>query len=118
MDIRQGDVFWVDIGEPTGSAPGYRRPYIIVQNNLLNRSRLNTTVVCALTTNLQWANAPGNVLLNKGEANLSKKSVVNVTQILTIDKGSLLEKIGAITRSRMTEVLEGIDFVFHPREPE
>lgn len=68
MVIRQGEVFWIDLGEPRGSAPGYRHPHVVVQNNLFNQSRINTSVVCAITSNLARATAPGNVLLRKGEA--------------------------------------------------
>ena len=98
MVINQGDVFWIDLGEPSGSAPGYRHPHVIIQNNLFNRSRINTVVVCALTSNLKRAEAPGNVLLAKGESNLPKRSVVNVSQIFTVDKSDLVEKIGGDDR--------------------
>ena len=79
MVINQGDVFWVDLGIPSGSAPGYRHPHVVIQNNLFNRSRINTVVVCALTSNLKRASVPGNVLLSSGEANLPKQSVVNLS---------------------------------------
>lgn len=118
MVIAQGDVFWVDLGEPTGSRPGYRHPHVVVQNNLFNRSRLNTVVVCALTWNLKRAKAPGNVLLEKGEANLSKQSVVNVTQIFTVDKADLSERIGTLSRERMKQVLDGILLLMEPRNIE
>lgn len=118
MEIRQGDLFWVDLGRPSGSEPGYKRPYLVIQNNLLNKSGLNTAIVCALTTNLKWAYSPGNVLLNKGEANLSRKSVVNVTQIFTVDRQSLRENIGRLSSMRFAQVLEGIDLVLSPREPD
>ncbi len=72
--INQGDIFWVELDEPTGSSPGYRHPHVVIQNNVFNRSRINTVVVCALTSNLQRAAAPGNVLLEPGEADLSKQS--------------------------------------------
>ena len=116
MVIVQGDVFWVDLGKPSGSRPGYRHPHVVVQNNLFNRSRLNTAVVCALTSNLKRAKAPGNVLLEKGEANLSKQSVVNVTQIFTVDKADLVEKIGSLSRERVREIIDGILLVMEPRD--
>ena len=94
MVINQGDVFWIEFDEPAGSEPGYRHPHVVIQNNLFNRSRINTVVVCALTSNLKRAKAPGNVNLNKGEANLPKKSVVNISQIFTVNKSDLSEKIG------------------------
>ena len=114
--IVQGDVFWVDLGEPSGSQPGYRHPHVVVQNNIFNGSRLNTVVVCALTSNLKRAEAPGNVLLEKGEANLSKRSVVNVTQIFTVDKADLVEKIGSLSRERVKQILDGVLLLMEPRD--
>lgn len=115
--INQGDIFWIDLNEPSGSEPGYRHPHVVIQNNLFNRSRINTVVVCALTTNLKRANAPGNVLLdNKGEANLPKKSVINISQIFTVNKCDLSEKIGSLTRERFNQVYEGIKLLAEPRE--
>jgi len=118
MVINQGDIFWVDLDEPSGAEPGYRHPHVVIQNNLFNQSRINTVVVCALTSNLKRAKAPGNVLLNKGEANLPKKSLVNVSQIFTVNKGDLSEKIGALTRERFNQVHEGIKLLTEPREIE
>ena len=115
-DIAQGNVFWIDLGEPQGSEPGYRHPHVVVQNNLFNHSRLNTVVVCALTSNLKRAQAPGNVSLETGEANLPKASVVNVTQIFTVDKRSLDEKIGTLSPSRVRQILAGIQLVLEPRD--
>ncbi|MCX7840761.1 MAG: type II toxin-antitoxin system PemK/MazF family toxin [Anaerolineae bacterium] len=118
MVINQGDIYWVDLGEPSGSGPGYRHPHVVVQNNLFNRSQIKTVVVCALTSNLKRANAPGNVLLAKGEGNLPKQSVVNVSQIFTIDKSQLDEYIGTLSPKRVREILDGIQLVLEPREPE
>jgi mRNA interferase MazF len=94
VTIRQGDVYWVDLGELKGSGPGFRHPHVVVQNNVFNGSRIGTVVVCALTSNMKRAAAPGNVLLEKGEANLKKDRVVNVTQLVTVDKADLIEQIG------------------------
>ncbi len=116
MVIDQGDVFWIDLGDPSGSEPGYRHPHVIIQNTLFNRSRINTVVVCALTFNLTRAKAPGNVLLEEGEANLPKQSVVNVSQIFTVDKRSLGEKIGTLSRRRIRQILEGVRLVIEPRD--
>jgi mRNA interferase MazF len=116
--IYQGDVFWVDLGEPSGSAPGYRHPHVVIQNNIFNRSRINTVLVCVLTSNLQRARIPGNVLLAKGEANLPKRSVVNVSQIFTVDKRNLREKIGALSPKRVEQILEGIRLLTEPRDLE
>ncbi len=88
MDIHQGDIFRIDLDEPKGSEPGYRRPFLVIQNNLFNKSKINTVVVCALTTNLQRAKAPGNVLLEASEGGLPHASVINVSQIATVVKSS------------------------------
>jgi mRNA interferase MazF len=116
MVINQGDVFWVDLSEPSGSEPGYRHPHVVIQNNVFNRSRINTVVVCALTSNLKRAQAPGNVLLEKREANLPKQSVVNVSQIFTVDKRDLDEKIGTLSRRRVRQILDGVRLVIEPRD--
>ena len=79
MVIHQGDVYWIELDEPRGSEPGYSHPHVIIQNDLFNTSKINTTIVCPLTSNLQRAMAPGNVMLEPGEANLPKQSVVVVT---------------------------------------
>ena len=115
MVIRQGDLFWVDLGPSSGSGPAFRRPFVVVQNDLFNSSRLATVIVCALTANLRRAEAPGNVLLAKGEGNLSRDSVVNVTPMFTIDKGELTERIGRLASERMVKVLGGIHLVLDPR---
>jgi mRNA interferase MazF len=118
MVINQGDIFWIDLGDPSGSEPAYRHPHMVIQNNLFNSSRINTVVVCALTSNLKRADAPGNVLLALREANLPKRSVVNVSQIFTVDKTQLSEKIGTLSARRVREVLNGIRLLTEPREPE
>lgn len=116
MVIRQGDIFWVDLGPPSGSAPGYRHPHVVIQNNLFNQSKINTVVVCTLTSNLKQAVSPGNVLLSKGEANLMKQSVVNVSQVVTVDKADLIEKIGTLSTSRVRQIIEGVKLLVEPRE--
>ena len=118
MVINQGDIYWVDLGEPSASEPGYRHPHVVVQNNIFNRSQLKTVVVCALTSNLKRAQAPGNVLLESGEGNLPKQSVVNVSQIYTVDKSQLDEYIGTLSSARVCEIINGIKLVVEPREPE
>ena len=116
MVINQGDVFWIELRKPKGSEPGYRHPHLVIQNNLFNRSRINTVVVCALTSNLNRGKAPGNVTLNKGEANLPKKSVVNISQIFTVNKSELSQKIGTLSNNRVIEVLRSIRLITEPRE--
>ncbi|MBI3353465.1 MAG: type II toxin-antitoxin system PemK/MazF family toxin [Nitrospirae bacterium] len=116
MSIKQGDIYWIDFGIPKGSEPGYRHPHVVVQNNIFNISRINTVVVCAITSNLKLANAPGNVLLKKGEGGLKKDSVVNISQIITLDKSDIIEKIGALPRLRIKQIIEGVRFLIEPRE--
>ncbi|NVN92886.1 MAG: type II toxin-antitoxin system PemK/MazF family toxin [Desulfuromonadales bacterium] len=118
MVINQGDIYWIDLDEPEGAEPGYRHPHVIVQNNLFNRSRIKTVLVCPLTTNLKRADAPGNVLLDTKESNLPKQSVVNVSQLFTVDKSQLGEYVGALPTKRITEILNGIKLVLDPREPD
>ena len=114
MIIRQGDIFWVNLGSPKGSEPGYRHPHVVIQNDVFNASRINTVVVCALTTNLKRAQAPGNVTLNKGEANLVKKSVVNISQVVTVNKSDLKDKIGSLSSKRTKEIIDGIKLLVEP----
>jgi mRNA interferase MazF len=116
MVIAQGDVFWLDAGTPPGSGPGFRRPHVVVQNDVFNASRIQTTVLCSLTSNLARAKAPGNVLLREGEAKLPRPSVVNVSQIVTVDKSVLTEKIGTLSRQRILEIVAGLRLVLEPRE--
>jgi mRNA interferase MazF len=116
MVIEQGDIFWIDMEIPYGSEPGYRRPYLVIQNDIFNRSRIQTVVVCALTTNLHLAQARGNVLLKKGEANLSKSSVINISQILTVDKTQFREKIGTLSKARLDEVFDGVSLLLERSE--
>ncbi len=118
MVINQGDIYWVELEEPSGSEPGYKHPHVVVQNNLFNRSHIRTVVVLALTSNLKRAEAPGNILLQKGEANLPKPSVVNVSRVFTVDKSQLDEYVGTLSTRRVREVLNGVKLVIEPREPE
>lgn len=118
MVINQGDIFWVDLEEPLGSEPGYRHPHVVIQNNVFNRSRISTVVVCTLTSNLKRASAPGNVMLDVGEADLPKQSVVNVSQIFTVDKRQLGEKIGTLSPERVRQILDGVKLVVETRNIE
>ena len=118
MVINQGDIYWVDLAEPSGSEPGYKHPHVVIQNNLFNRSQIRTVVVVALTSSLKRADAPGNVRLGKGEANLPKPSVVNISQVFTVDKAQLDEYIGTLPAKRVREILNGIKLVIEPRETE
>ncbi len=109
--IQKGSIYWVDFSPAKGSEPMGRRPGLVVQNNLLNDSNLNTVIVIAITSTMKFGELPGNVILKKGEANIPKKSVINTTQIKTVDKASLREKIGTISHTKLTKVYEGMKLV-------
>ncbi len=111
MVIRKGSVYWVDFSPGKGSEPMGRRPGLVVQNDLLNDSKLNTVIVVAITSTLKFGELPGNVTLRKGEANLPKKSVINMTQIKTVDKASLKENMGSLTKERLSQVYKGMKLV-------
>ena len=111
MAINRGDIFWVKLDEPSGSEPDYAHPYVVVQDNVFNRSRINTVIVCALTSNMKQAKAPGNVLLEEGEANLPKQSVVVVSKISVVDKTQLGEYVGSLTEGRVDQILAGMRFL-------
>lgn len=111
MVVSQGEVWWADLPVPVGSAPGFRRPVVVVQNDALNRSRIATVVCVPLTSNLAWAEAPGNVLLTAAMTGLNKDSVANTSQIITLDKAVLTDRAGKLSRAKLELVLAGIDVV-------
>jgi mRNA interferase MazF len=108
--IGRGDVFWVEPDDSRGPVPSYSHPHVVVQEDVFNHSRITTVIVCALTSNLQRANEPGNVLLDVGEADLPEQSVVVVSQISSIDKTRLGERIGSLSDTRVDEILAGLRF--------
>jgi len=114
MVIRQGDIYLIDLGPSIGSEPGDRRPCVVVQNDRFNQSRIQTAVICILTSNLDRANSPGNILLAEGEAGLPKRSVVNVSQLYTVDRRAFQEYIGTLSRKRIERVVEGICLMLDP----
>jgi mRNA interferase MazF len=111
MVIAQGDVCWADLPDPGGSGPGFRRPLVVVQCDALNRSRLATVVCVPLTSNLKWAEAPGNVMLPAKSTSLPKDSVANVSQLVAIDRSYVSERVGRITRKKLELLFSGIDLV-------
>ena len=111
MVISQSDVCWAELPPPTGSGPGLRRPVIVVQGDALNRSRVATVVCVPLTSNLRWADAPGNVLLRSRMTGLPKDSVANVSQVVTLDRTLLEERVGRISRAKIDLLLAGLDIV-------
>lgn len=111
MVIAQGEVWWADLPAPRGSEAGFRRPVVVVQGDTLNRSRIATVVCVPLTSNLNWADAPGNVLLKSRATGLPKESVANVSQIVTLDKTTLTERTGKLSTPTLELLLSGIDVV-------
>jgi mRNA interferase MazF len=108
MELGRGDIWWADLPEPDGSAPGYRRPVLVVQSDTFNRSRLATVTVVALTANLRLLDAPGNVLLPSRVAGLPRDSVANVSQVLTIDRGRLTERVRRLPSPVVAQVDDGL----------
>jgi mRNA interferase MazF len=108
--INRGDLFWMAPDESRGAVPSYSHPHVVVQDDVFNHSRITTVIVCALTSNLQRASEPGNVLLDIGEGNLTKQSVVVVSQISSVDKARLGERIGSLAGARVDQILAGLRF--------
>ena len=111
VTVSQGEVWWADLGEPRGSKPGFRRPVLVIQGDALNRSRIATAVCVALTSNVKWASAPGNVLLSESATGLPKESVANLSQIVTLDKSELTVRVGKLPKAKLELVLSGVDVV-------
>jgi mRNA interferase MazF len=109
----RGEIWWADLGLPFGSEPGFKRPVVVIQDDAFNKSCIGTVIVASLTTNLQLAQAPGNVYLEKEETGLSKDGVVNISQISTIDKRRLIEKICVLSQSSMSEIDYGLKLVLN-----
>ena len=109
--MTRGELWWVDLGLPYGSEPGYRRPVLIVQNDFFNKSKINTTVIIPLTTNILYADAPGNIVVNIKESNLNKESIAVISQIKVIDKKRLKEKISKVSKEIMDQVETGMKLV-------
>jgi mRNA interferase MazF len=111
MVVSQGDVWWADLGDPAGSAPGFRRPVIVVQCDAVNRSRIATVVCVPLTSNVKWANAPGNLLLRAGATGLPRDSVAIVSLVVALDRNQLTERVGKLPPRHLTAVVNGIDVI-------
>lgn len=111
MVIAQGDVWWADLEAAAGSGPRFRRPVVVVQGDSFNRSRIATVVCVPLTSNLRWAEAPGNVVLPARATKLSKDSVANVSQLVTLDRSVLGEHVAKLSRRQVELILSGIDAV-------
>jgi len=107
----RGELWWADFGIPFGSEPGYKRPVLIIQNDFFNNSKINTTIVIPLTTNLILADAPGNILITKRESKLKKDSVITISQIEVIDRKRLIEKITKLDKSIIERIENNILFI-------
>ena len=107
----RGEIWWATLPAPSASEPGYRRPLLIIQSDDFNRSRINTVIAVVITSNLRLSEAPGNVILSKKDSKLPKKSVANVSQLITVDKTLLTEKVGRLSASKLREVESGIRLV-------
>lgn len=111
MVISRGDVWWAELRAPAGSEPGFRRPVVVVQGDAFNRSRIATVVCVPLTSNLKWAEAPGNVFLGARLTGLPRDSVANVSQVITLDRAVLTERVGTLSKAKMELLHAGIDVV-------
>jgi mRNA interferase MazF len=109
--MKRGEIWWASLPEPSGAMPGYRRPVLIVQADAFTRSRIQTVIVMALTTNLRLAEAPGNVLLTAAQTGLPRDSVANVSQIITIDKAFVTELVGTVPGKVLQRVEDGLRLV-------
>ena len=109
--IQQGEIYWVAIAAPDGENPGISHPQLVIQENVINRSRVQTVVACAITSNRSRVSIPGNVLLEAGEANLPRQSVVEVSKVSTVSKTQLREYIGTVSAQRVQQVLAGMEFL-------
>lgn len=111
MVIKRGEIWWAELPEPAGSGPGYKRPLIIIQSNDFNNSNINTIIAAVITTNIHLADAPGNVLLSTKKSKLPKKSVANISQLITVDKSFLTEKVYTLSNKVMEQIDSGIRLV-------
>jgi mRNA interferase MazF len=111
MVVAQGHVYWANLPDPTGSGPGFRRPVLVIQGDALNRSLIRSVVYVPLTSNLRWAEAPGNVLLPARATGLPKDSVANASQIITLSRELLTEEVGKLSKRHMELIFTGIDIV-------
>jgi len=111
VEIYQGEVWWAELPEPVGSAPGYCRPVVVIQGDSLNRSRIPTVVCVPLTSNEEWADAPGATRLARRSTGLPKDSVANATQVVTLDRRILTKRVGRLAPRRVAELLAGLDVV-------
>ena len=106
--MRRGEIWWASLAEPRGSEPGYRRPVVVVQSDAFNRSRIQTVIVAAISSNMRLAAAPGNVSLMQGQSGLARESVINVSQLITLDRRYLTARVGRLPPEQLTDLDEGL----------
>jgi mRNA interferase MazF len=111
-EVYQGEVYWLDFGPASGSAPAERHPCVVVQSDAFNRSRIASTVVCLITSNISRSRSPGNVAIKKGDANLPKDCVVDVSQLQTVDRSELTERIGKLPAPKVDDIRDGLQLLF------
>ena len=106
--MEQGEIWWAELPEPRGSEPGYRRPVVVIQSDAFNRSRINTVLCVAITSNLRLTNAPGNAFLSSDISGLPRDSVINISQVITLDRQFLTERVSSLPQSLVEEIIDGI----------
>lgn len=109
--MKKGEIWWASLSEPRGSEPGYRRPVVIVSSDAFNKSRINTVLAAVITSNTRLADAPGNIRLSKRSSKLKQESVINVSQIITIDKSFLTERVSKLNQQLVDSINEGLSLV-------
>jgi len=113
--VNRGEIWWAGLPHPRGSGPGYRRPVVIVQADSFNLSQIQTTIVAVITSNMQLAQAPGNVVLTRRQSRLPKQSVINVSQLITLDKSYLTERVGKLPSGQLLTLEDGLRLVLSLR---
>jgi mRNA interferase MazF len=111
MVVERGEIWWADLGEPRGSSPGFEHPVVIIQSDSFNKSNIKTLIAALITSNLDRAAMPGNVALSKRASSLEKESVVNVTQIFTVDETDLFEYVGTLSERKIEQIENGLRLV-------
>ncbi len=109
--MQRGEIWWASLPDPVGSMPGYRRPVLVIQSNAFNASAIKTVAILSITSNLLLAHAPGNVLVTPQQSGLPRDSVINVSQILTVDKTALTERVGTLSARQMEQIEAGLRLV-------
>lgn len=111
MVVERGEIWWANLGKPRGSSPGYKHPVIIIQSDYFNQTKINTLIAALITSNLSRAEMPGNIYLSERASGLGKESVINISQLITVDKADLLEFVGILSNKKMSQVDDGLRLV-------